>query len=177
MFGSFLRWRYQIVKFITTIVIFLVTLALINCQGDKQVQPASTSNKKEIVIEKPTKEELDRVSQKISLSLKQELVKIPSLHTKNANLPKELCDGKDNNGNGFVDENCFGCFHGAIKGDFDGDGEVTLYDCTFPLLYAKGLTIVRNDATCADLDHDGRIGIGDALRCLDIVHSRDFRNE
>ena len=149
------------------ILILVLSISFSSCEQPQNNPDFSAGQEgNEIVTEVPAQEELNKISKKISQRLDHETINIGISRTKGTAIPKESCDGKDNNGNGLVDEGCFACCPGAKSGDFDCDGKITMYDCTFPILYAYSRTTVTNSAICADLDKDSRVGMGDAIKCL-----------
>jgi hypothetical protein len=151
-------------------LIILIAAFLFTCSGSGKKNAANNTTP-EITLETPTQTEVNNAIANNSVPLADdgETIKIPVVVPPTV---PEICDNADNNNNGLIDENCFGCYPGMIPGDFDHDGKVTMYDAGAPLYLAYTKTIWKNSTTCADLDKDGLVGMGDTLKTLDIVNAQ-----
>ncbi len=142
----------------------IITLLIASCDGQTEKSEKTQYDSKVIRLKKPTQKQIARLIKKNNLKLKSDKIVISKTIS-----ATEECDGIDNNKNNFIDENCFGCFSNSIKADFNGDGQITVYDCSFPTLLAYSRTISKNSIDCADIDTDGVISIGDTLLCIEMA--------
>ena len=153
-------------------ILIISIFLLINCQGTANngfdFENLSSSSG-QIEVQMPTEVQLAEAILMYSVPTSSQLAAL-SVPQQIAH-PKEACNGKDDDNDGFIDEMCCSCRPGMLTGDFDGDGIVNLFDAECPLLLFGNKTIWASpDESCADLDHDGKFGLGDTIRVLKIAN-------
>lgn len=77
--------------------------------------------------------------------------------------PDEPCNGRDDDGDGMIDEGCCGCCTGAKLGDATCDQAITKMDQACILLVTYRKTVSLGGMECMDVDQDGSVSMNDAV--------------